>query len=241
MGALSFCVVLGLGYVRYGASVYAFLLLFLAVMFFSGVVSFPLKRVSMVIVFLLIAACIGSAVKFFTVDFADNGSGNRRQRALYEALRAFPSEEGQTLYVINAPEEIGASPNYLAAAWQIAPKVTFVNQFSGCLSSPTVIGTGASVSSEGVLEVRLPKCASFKFPNTDATIIALGVNGELRRPGVGTYRFPQARIDGYWFQDPRVPILELGTVMLVKLGDPEVAIVAYNWTDGSYRLDQRAK
>jgi hypothetical protein len=236
MGALSFCVVLGLGYVRYGASVYSFMLLFLAAMLFSDIIPPSITRLSKVTIFLLIVACIGNAIKFFTVDFVENG----RQRALYDALRSLPSD-GRTLYVVNAPEEIGASSNFLTTAWQITAKVVFINQLSGCVISSVPMDAGTSISADGELSVRIPKCASYKFANADSRILALGVEGELPRPGVGTYQFPHGRISGYWFQDPSVPILDFGDVMLVKLEDPSVAILTYNWPDARYTLYQGAK
>ena len=164
LGSIFFCVLLGLNYVRYGASAYAFLLLFLAMMLFSNVVSFPLRRTSNLIVSLLCIACIGHGIKFFTIDFPINGVGNQEEHALYDMLRSLPSVS-RAVYVINAPDAIGASPKFLEAAWQIAPKVTFINQFTGCQRSSAIEDTGLERLADGAIEVRIPQCASFKFQN----------------------------------------------------------------------------
>jgi hypothetical protein len=240
LGSISFCVLLGLSYVRYGASVYAFLLLFLPIMLFSNVVLFPLRRTSNLIVSLLYIACIGHGIKFFTTDFTDNGVGNQVEHALYDVLRSLPPSS-RAVYVINAPGDIGASPKFLEAAWQIAPRVTFINQFAGCPRSSAIEDSGLENITDGAIEVRIPQCASFKFQNADSTILAAGVNGELQRPGVATYRFPQARIEGYWFQEPTVPVLNFGKVMFVKLEQSNAALIAYNWPEGRYQVLEKEK
>jgi hypothetical protein len=240
LGSISFCVLLGLSYVRYGASVYAFLLLFLPIMLFSNVVLFPLRRTSNLIVSLLYIACIGHGIKFFTTDFIDNGVGNQVEHALYDVLRSLPPSS-RAVYVINAPGDIGASPKFLEAAWQIAPRVTFINQFAGCPRSSAIEDTGLEKITDGAIEVRIPQCASFKFQNADSTILAAGVNGELQRSGVATYRFPEARIEGYWFQEPTVPVLNFGKVMFVKLEQSNAALIAYNWPEGRYQVLEKEK
>ena len=233
-GATAFCVMLGLSYTRYGASVYVFLLPFLAISLFTDLRFRPSRLLASVTIILLSIACVGNAVKFFTVDFPRNEDGDRLEHALYQALRSLPATI-QSVYVVNAPGEIGASPDFLRAAWQIVPKVVFINQVYGCVSSVSATETETNISDE-TLEVRIPACASFGFSNADSRILGSVVDEKLQRKDIGIYEFRQAQIVGYWFQDPSVPMIKFGRTMIVKLQNPVWPILAYNWANGRYEL-----
>lgn len=236
LGALGFCVGLGLEN-RYGASAYAFLLLFLAVVLFGErQPSFP-KWVSSSIVLLLISACACNLTQFFTVDQIAFSAGVDRQRALYEALRTVPQDR-ETVYVVNAPGELGSSPKYLESAWHIAVNVVFINQILGCLTAPDSIGTSVEFSG-GTLIIDIPPCATYKFSNTNDKIVAASIEGDLDRPSVGIYNFPKGRIRGHWFNNPQTPNVDFGSLLRVTLYNPSVKILAYDWATSRYTILSR--
>jgi hypothetical protein len=236
LGALGVCVVLGLVECRYGASVYAFLFLFLPVFLF-GRWSRPLgtstRWVSCSITLMLAIACVWNAITFFATDFVAFMAETNRQRALYNALLALHSE-GATVYVVNAPGGMGSAPKYLTTAWNVGSSVVFVNQVLGCTDSTSPRGDGLDRKPGGVLEVHIPKCASYKFSNADDSVLAAGVQGILERPGVGTYHFTDGRIAGHWFNNLGVPKIDFGQGLIIQFYDVNAPILAYNWNEGKY-------
>jgi hypothetical protein len=240
LGALSFCVLLGLSDSRYGASVYVFLLLLLSVTLFGNTPLRPAPWISGSITVLMLIACAWSVARFFAVDSPSFAAGVDRQRALYYALRSLSHGDGSPVYVVNAPGELGSSPTFLRKAWHVSPDVVFINQTAGCPGSPEVTQTGVKISSGGTLTVVIPHCMSYKFANADDQLLARGVVRELDRPGVGIYSFPHGRIEGHWFNDPDTPKLNFGNVMQVRLYDPQATILAYDWSDRRYTVLSRS-
>ena len=239
-GALGFCVILGLVESRYGASVYAFLFLLLAVLMFGGKgfrLVTPTTWLVRGIVLMLAIVCVWSATTFFTSTLPVFTAEVSRQRALYDALRTL-QQDGQTVSVVNAPGALGSAPQFLKTAWNVDLNVVFVNQVTGCTKFLSFNGDNLEQKSGGMLEVRIPECADYKFANSDEGLLAAGIQGELERSGVGRYHFPEGRIVGHWSNNPAVPKVDFGHVMQVRLAHDDALILAYDWNDGRYKVHQ---
>jgi hypothetical protein len=185
LGALSFGVLAGYNS-RYGGSIYPLLYLLLSALFFS-----PDHRASRWVVasvlFVFSAATAVQNARIVRFAFAWE-SVIAFERALHDTLESLP-QNGQTVYVINAPSGVASAPRHLSRAWSLDLNLVIVNQFSGCTMSADPGSTRFLDSGSDLLSVRIPDCAAFNFPNARLDVLGSGTGLALERDGVGTYNF----------------------------------------------------
>jgi hypothetical protein len=225
LGALSFGVLAGFN-ARYGGSMYPFLYLFLAALIFA-----PDPRVPR------LAATSALAV-FLAVTFVQGARGVRSvllwrsavapERALYEALKSLP-QDGRTVYVVNAPQAYTSAPGYLNVAWSLNLNVVIVNQFRGCtVSSDAGV---VEISGSGLLDVRVPDCATLKFGVTAPEVVYRAIGHALEREGVGTYSFPEPAAD-------TGPYTRIGRALVFQVASTgaDATFIGYDWKSAAYRV-----
>jgi hypothetical protein len=231
LGALAFGVLVG-PHSRYGASYYPFLYLFLANWFFAPGGRIPRWVVAAVL--LVLSTATAFQIQRVLRAGAAWESYVAPERALHDALRALP-QDGQTVYIVNAPRTHISSPRYLNSAWSTNLHVVIVNNaVSWSCSGPSDQGvTEFDPSANALLNVRIPACASFAFAGVASDLIAGGIRGPVARDGVGLYRFPEGSMrTGTMGTGTR---LDLGHRMRFQIDPAQHPIVlAYNWATGDY-------
>ena len=161
LGALSFGVLVGYAS-RYGGSIYPFLYLFLAALFFSPGYRVPRWVVASVLLVFSAATAVQSA-RSVRGAFAWE-SNITPERALHDTLRALP-QDGRIVLVVNAPPAMASAPGHLRRAWSLNLDVVIVNQFRGCTLSPNV---GCNAGSRTLA----PTCSAYGFPIARCSISA---------------------------------------------------------------------
>ena len=225
-GALCFCV-LAAPQTRYGAGVYAFLLLFLA---YAWTAVPRQKAANVIAIIILSSAVIWKSGTFLSHAASETSDVISRERTLYNSLAALP-QNGRTIYIVNAPAMYSA-PEYLAPAWNLKLHIVFVNQFVGCTRSEDwhYRFSGNSLSAS------LPACAAIGFSTVPADIVARGIGGALSRPGIGIYRFPEGRMVPHE-GERKGPEMKLGRTLAFVFDDrSDKTILAYDWRMQRYRV-----
>jgi hypothetical protein len=226
LGALAFGVVAG--YLpRYGGSIYPFLYLFLAALFFSPDYRVPRWLAASVL------------LVFFAATFVQGARGVRLafawqpiiapERALHDALSALP-QDGRTVYVINAPPGLASAPRHISRAWSLNMNLVILNQFNGCTASPDGGSTELLDIGARIIGVRIPQCAAFNFRNAGLDALNRESDLVIERSGIGTYTFPGGKLV------PAAETLSSGQTLMLQL-DPQAAdgtIIGYNWQTGRY-------
>jgi hypothetical protein len=186
LGALSFCV-LAAPQTRYGAALYAFLPLFFAYFWTAN----PGTRAgAFITIGILLAVTIWKLASFMLYAGSNATSVAAPEQALYKALASLP-QDGRAIYVVNAPGMYSA-PKYLAPAWDIKDRIVFINQFVGC-SQSKANDWRYSVSRTSLSSL-LPACATYVFSTVPTDVTAKAIGGQLTRPGIGLYHFPNGRM-----------------------------------------------
>ena len=224
LGALSFCL-LAPPQIRYGACLYTFTLLFWAHTWRerSG------RKTVALAAAILAGVTIVKYGSFLLNTTSIIRSTIQPERALYAALAALP-QDGRRVYVFNAPA-MWSAPNYLAVGWQIEDRIIFINQFIGCPQSGA--RDWSYRLSRRVLTSQLPSCAANVFSTVGPDIIGRGISGWLRRPGIGSYHFPNGR----------TPVtgkaLYFGRELQFEFDEPDAGtMLVYDWRTGDYRPTQ---
>jgi hypothetical protein len=227
LGALSFGVLAGF-HPRYGGSIYPFLYLVLAALFFSPDYRVPRWVVASVLLVFSAATFVQSA-RNVRLGLAWQ-SIIAPDRALHDALRALP-QDSRTVYIVNAPAVQLSAPQYLSRAWSLNLNLVIVNQFGGCLTSADA-GSTHYLESSNLLSVRLPECATFSFGPATPHVQTTSRGAMLRRERVGTYEFPDAT------SRRETDTASLGRGMTVRLESENTrpTMIAYDWSSGSYSV-----
>ena len=229
LGALSFCM-LTRPQARFGSSLDAFLLLFLADFLFTSPQPRYLRLLPVLSLSLLTLAG--------AVNFLQNAIGNVSklgEKPLLTSLRSLP-QDGRTVLVVNAPTMLSA-PGFLAKAWGLRLDITFLSQFLGC---PRAGWDDARYDlSSASLLVEIPSCAHFVFAGVPEGIQLRALNGGLLRPGIGTYQFPGRHAGSKRLRSGNI---DFGRALQIRFTRPPGTVLAYDWQDGTYRiLGQNAK
>jgi hypothetical protein len=225
LGALAFGVTAGYA-ARYGGSIYPFLYLFVAGLFFSPGYRVPRWVVASVLI-LFSAATVVQGARNVRLAFAWQ-SIIAPERALHDALKALP-QDGRTVFVVNAPPAMASAPGHLRRAWSLNVDVVIVNQFRDCTSAADGGSTQVLDSAADVVSVRIPECAVFDFRNAVLSAQNAGTGIVLQRDGVGTYTFSGGSTSG-------PGTLELGRTLTLRI-DPkrtDGTLLGYNWKSATY-------
>ena len=224
LGALSFCM-LTRPQIRFGASLYVFLLLFLA--YFLFVRSSP-KYLRLLPVLILSFVTLIRGGAFLSHAVADAAAEAQGEKALAAELRGLP-QDGRTVFVVNAPTMLSA-PHFLAKAWNLKLDVVFISQFRGC---PRAAGGDAGYDlSPASLSVEIPSCATYALAGVPDDLQLKASTGSLMRPGIGAYRFPSPPAGAKRLSSGDV---DFGRSLRIQLARPLGTVVAYDWSDGAYR------
>jgi hypothetical protein len=224
LGALSF-LMLTRPQARFGAILYAFLLLFLAGFLF--VRSRP-KYLRVLAIAILSCVTLVRASDFLWHAVAGVSAERRDEGALLAGLRSLP-QDGRAVLVVNAPTMLSA-PRLLAKAWDLRLDITLLSQFRGC---PQAARDDARYDLAPMsLSVRIPSCAAYVLAGVPDDIQAKVATGSLLRPGIGTYEFPDHR-DGI----RRLPSgdIDFGRLLRIRFTRPPATVLAYDWQHGAYR------
>ena len=221
VGGLCFCL-LTRPQTRFGASLYAFLLLFLAYFLFANVWPKIWKLVPVAILSFVTLIRAGNFLSHAIANLAPERNG---ETALYAALRALP-QDGSPVFIVNAPTML-SSPRFLAAAWHLKRDIIFMAQFRGC---PHAEAARYELSPTS-LSVVIPSCASYVLASVPDEIQSKALTGDLVRPGIGTYQFPDT-------SDKRLKDgdIDFGRELRIRFAASlPPTILAYDWQDGTYR------
>jgi hypothetical protein len=224
LGAMFFCM-LSRPQIRFGASLYAFLLLFLARFLFVRARSKYLELLAVLILSFVMAIRAGNFLWHAVGDVSAERLG---ERALFAALQSLP-QDGRTVFVVNAPVMLSA-PRFLPHAWNLKLDITFINQFRGCLHADPA-DARYELSSQA-LSVEIPSCASYAFAGVPDDIQSKALIGGLFRRGIGTYQFPsnQAAIKRLASGD-----IDFGHTMRIRFTHAPATVLAYDWQERAYR------
>jgi hypothetical protein len=224
LGAMFLCM-LSRPQIRFGASLYAFQLLFFAYYLFTNARPNYLKLLAVLILSFVMVVRAGNFLWHAVSDVSAERLG---EKALFTALRSLP-QDGRTVFVVNAPVMLSA-PRFLPRAWNLKLDITFINQLRGCLhADPT--DTRYKLSS-ATLSVEIPPCASFAFAGVPDDIQSKGLSGGLFRRGIGTYQFPGNR-DG--IKRLSSGDIDFGRTMQIQFAHAPATILAYDWQERAYR------
>jgi hypothetical protein len=224
LGALAYCM-LTRPQVRFGASLDAFLLLFLAYFLFTQSSPRYLKTLP-VLILAFVAAIRG--VNFLWSDIPKLLAARSGEQALFAALHSLP-QDGRAVFVVNAPTMLSA-PRFIAKEWNLKLDVTFINQFRGCsYADSRDAWYELSLTS---LTVEIPSCAFYVFAGVPADIQVKEWAGGLLRPGVGTYQFP-----GHPDLSKRLSSgdIDFGRAMQVQSLHFPGTMLVYDWQNSVYR------
>lgn len=225
LGALSFGVLAGFS-ARYGGSMYPFLYLFLAALMFVPGYRVPRRALAGAFAVFLAVTLVQGARGVRSVLFWQ--SAVAPERALYEALKSLP-QDGRTVYVVNAPQAYTSAPHYLNVAWSLNLNVVIVNQFRGCTTSSDA--KLPQLSGSGLLDIRVPGCATLKFGVAVPDFLNRGIDRALERKGVGIYRFSDPAAD-------TGPYTRIGRTLAFRLASTsaDATFIGYDWSNAAYRV-----
>ena len=223
-GALSLCLLIRPQF-RFGASFYAFLLLFFAHFLFTR--PWP-KYAGLVPVLILSFVTLLRAGDFLWHAIATYSAQSSREKALFAGLRSLP-QDGRSVFVVNAPGMLSA-PVFIAWAWDLNLNITFLDQAPGCQSAGRNDGR-YDLSSQS-LSVEIPSCAYYVLAGVPLDIQSKALMGSLLRPGVGMYQFPNPPGGDRHLSSGDI---DLGKAMRIRLTHPPRTMLAYDWQKGVYR------
>jgi len=224
LGALSFCM-LTRPQIRFGASFYAFLLLFLAHFLFTR--PRP-KFVRLVPVLILSFVTLLRASDFLWHAIATYSAEESGEQALFAGLRSLP-QDGRSIFVVNAPAMVSA-PTFIAKAWNLNVDIIFLNQVRGCQRAGSE--DARTKLSTNSLSVEIPLCASYVLAGVPQDIQAKALTGNLLRPGIGAYRFSNSAKDGKRLSTGDI---DFGRALQIRFTHSPGTILAYDWQKGIYR------
>ena len=225
LGALSFCM-LTRPQTRFGASLYVFLLLFLA--HFLFVRSRP-RYLRLLPILLLSFVTLIRGGNFLWTAIANASVERSSEKALFAGLRSLP-QDGRAVFVANAPTMLSA-PRFLPRAWNLKLDIVFINQIRGCLHAKRA-DAGYDLSPAS-LSVEIPSCASYVLAGVPADVQAQASTGGLLRAGIGTYQFPDHRTGIKRLSSGDI---DFGRILRVQFTHPPGTVLAYDWQDGTYRI-----
>jgi hypothetical protein len=207
---------------RYGGSIYPFLYLLLAALFFSPGYRGPRWVAASILLVFSLATFVQSA-RTVRLGWARH-SMIATERALHDSLRTLP-QDGRTVYIVNAPPSSYSAARHISRAWSLNLNLVIVNQFRGCTTSSDAGSTHFLGSSANPLVVRIPGCAAFFFHVVRPEILR-GV--AIRREGVGTYRPLGGPTDSLLFA--KAFTLELDRK------ETNVTFLGYDWDSRNYKV-----
>jgi hypothetical protein len=223
LGALSYCLLIR-SQARFGASLDAFLLLFLAAFLFVR----PQPRyLRLIPIAILSFVTLVRGGHLLVSDLEKEKTERSGDRALFAGLRSLP-QDGRTVFVVNAPTMLSA-PIFIVGAWHLKLDVKFINQFHGCAR----VGAwdGRYRLSAMSLSAEVPSCASFVFAGVPDDIQARAQAGGLLRPGIGVYQFPNRPAPGKRLSDGDV---DFGRRLEVRFLHSPATVLIYDWQKGIY-------
>jgi len=231
LGALSFCM-LTRPQIRFGASFYPFLLLFLSYFLFARTWSKYLRLIPILIVSFVTLIRGGN---FLWHTIANVSAERHGEKALFSSLQSLP-QDGRTVFIVNAPTMLSA-PIFLTNAWNLKLNVVFINQFLGCPHAKS--GDASYHLSPMSLSVEIPSCASYVFAGVPDDIQSKALIDGLSRSGIGMYEFASAH-DG--IKRLNSGDIDFGRMMRIEFARAPGTILAYDWQTSIYRainLSQR--
>jgi hypothetical protein len=223
LGALSYCLLIK-PQARFGASLDAFLLLFLAAFLFARARSLYLRLIPIMILSFVTLVRGGHLL---VSDLEREKTERIGDKALFAGLRSLP-QDSRTVFVVNAPTMLSA-PSFIARAWHLKLDVTFINQFHGCSrAGPRDSWYRLSATS---LSAEIPACASFVFAGVPDDIQARAQSGGLLRSGIGDYLFPDHPTSGKRLSDGDI---DFGRRLEVRFLHGPATVLIYDWQKGVY-------
>jgi hypothetical protein len=231
LGALAFGVLAG--YLpRYGGSIYPFMYLFLAALFFSPGYRVP-RWVAACVLLTFGAATFVQSARSVRLAFAWH-SIIAPERALHDALAALP-QDGRVVYVVNAPPALASAPRHISRAWSLNVNLVIVNQFNGCTASSDSGSTEFFDIRPDLIAIRIPDCASFNFRNAGLDPLHAESGLSIYRSAIGTYTFPGGQVA------PGAETLDAGRTLTLQLESPASSgtFLGYNWQSGHYGVISR--
>jgi hypothetical protein len=121
-----------------------------------------------------------------------------------------------------------SAPAFIARAWNLNLSIVFLDQVRGCEhagreDSHTELSTKS-------LSVEIPSCASYVLAGVPQDIQAKALTGNLLRPGIGVYRFPDHTNGRLSSGD-----IDFGKTLRIEFTRPPGTVLAYDWQNGVYR------
>lgn len=224
LGALSLCLLIR-PQIRFGASFYAFLLLFLGHFLFAR--PWP-KYVRLVPVLILAFVTLLRAGDFLWHAVATYRAKSGGEKALLAELRSLP-QDGRSVFVVNAPAMLSA-PVFIAKVWNLNLDIVFLDQVRGCRrAGHEAARTDLSTKS---LSIEIPSCADYILAGVPLDVQLKALSGSLLRPGIGAYRFSNLPSGGRRLDSGDI---DFGRSLRIEFTRAPGTVVAYDWQTGAYR------
>jgi hypothetical protein len=223
LGALSFCMLVR-PQIRFGASFYAFLLLFLAHFLFTR--PWP-KVVRLVPILILSFVTLLRAGDFLWHAIATYSAEKSGEKALFAELRSLP-QDGRSVFVVNAPAMVSA-PTFIAKAWNLNLDIIFLDQVRGCQRAGR--DDARYDLSPATVSVEIPSCAFYVLAGVPQDIQSKALTGDLLRPGIGMYQFPNPPKGGRRLSSGDI---DFGKALRIRFTHSPGTILAYDWQKGTY-------
>jgi len=222
-GALSLCLLIRPQF-RFGASFYAFLLLFLAHVLFTR--PWP-KVVRLVPILILSFVTLLRASDFLWHAIATYSAEKSGEEALFAGLRSLP-QDGRSVIVVNAPAMVSA-PTFIAKAWNLNLDIIFLDQVRGCQRAGRA--DARYDLSPATLSVEIPSCAFYVLAGVPQDVQSKALTGDLLRPGIGLYQFPNPPKGGRRLSSGDI---DFGKALRIRFTHSPGTILAYDWQKGTY-------
>ncbi|MBS1820701.1 MAG: hypothetical protein JST61_01790 [Acidobacteria bacterium] len=236
-GALGLCVLMAPAS-RFGGSVYP-LEIVVVLLSAYATTSLPLRfaaRISVAILFLAFLSNAWKIVLHRSPDAADT------QAAARDLVATIRHQKVDDIYILNSIPSY-TSHYYLAGFAKTSSRLIILSETSGCRR--TSVGSEISISrDETKITSKIPACSHYEFDNVPKGILAQGLQGELKRENIGTYRFPYGRVTQRSLADPNeITDLDFGSTMELAFQPPagrSHVVLYYDWKTASYRCSGEA-
>jgi hypothetical protein len=221
---------------RYGAAIYPFELLLLAVAF-HRMVNQRGRVVAAAGLFTLGGAFVLNATHMLQRTDTNLAAFQERVaplRSLVRALRKY-GREGDVIYVLNSPRS-SSSPSEIARFFQVSSRIVILNEFEGCATAGGG-GTTVALQEIGVLiHSQVPACASLTFSLLPGGTLVPALHGTLSRDSFGTYSLPEGTVLATSLRK-REPLIQLGNrldlVLKPRNLDRDI-LLYYDWATSEY-------
>src|SRR5262249_40622536 len=125
-------------------------------------------------------------------------------------------------------------PKLLRQAWLLPFDVRLISNFDGC---PRGHG-GSFATSDSILRITIPDCATMTFPSVPAETLMPAINGYAHHNDIGDYHFADGRAPVLPIRTPAPQLTIAGRNLPVRplQNRPAATFIYYDWEVEKYRV-----